>query len=277
MSPSVFSAAALEANRAGALSPEQLRSLEASAAYRRKGVVGHLLHSRDAFAQDVSNGIVSVTEGAISKKIYNMNLFNDQGGTVPPSFLVYVANREMGNQEFHSASDLYDAAPDVGTVRLFYLPQSKWALNFEVLEVALSADEVSGSDGTHLLLEWNAARRAHDKVGEAEALAKMQTIGQALVNGQPLAGDPSGPDEVRAAVVGHWQSPTLKVTVRADGTLIATLGDEPPMAGRWAVEPSGRVTASVPGVAERVDASVIGGRLTLVIDGQGLRLDRVPK
>jgi hypothetical protein len=34
------------------------------------------------------------------------------------------------------------------------------------------------------------------------------------------------------------------------------------------------VTASVPGVAEQVDASVIGGRLTLVIEGQSLRLDR---
>jgi hypothetical protein len=34
------------------------------------------------------------------------------------------------------------------------------------------------------------------------------------------------------------------------------------------------VTASVPGVAEQVDASVIGRRLTLVIEGQSLRLDR---
>ena len=171
----------------------------------------------------------------------------------------------MGNQEFHSASDLHDAAPHAGIVRLFYLPQSKWAVNFEVLQVEVAADPASGSDGRRLLLEWNAARRAHDEVGEGVALAKMQAIGQAFVEKQPLAGDLVEPDEVRAAVVGGWQSPGLKVTVRDDGTLSATLGAEPPMAGRWEVDPSGRVAASVPGVAEQVDASVIGGRLTLVI------------
>jgi hypothetical protein len=277
MSDSAFSVAALEANRAGALSPEQLRSLELSAAHRRKGVVGRLVHSRDAFAQDVSNGIVAAAEGAISKKIYNVSLSNDQGGTAPSSFLVYVANREMGNQEFHSASEFYDAAPDVGFVRLFYLPQSKWAVNFEALQVAPPADLTSASDGAQLVSEWNTARGAHDKVGEAEALAKMQAIAEAFVKGQPLQGDPVRPDEVREAVVGDWQSPALKVTVRADGTLSATLGADPPAAGRWAVDPSGQVTASVPGLAEQVDASVIGGRLTLVIDGQGLCLDRVPR
>ena len=275
MSGTAFSVDSLEANRAGTFSPEQVRSLEAGAAYRRKGLVGHLLHSRDAFAQDVANGVVAATEGAISKKIYNLNFLNDGGGgTVPPSFLIWVANREMGNQEFHSASDLYDAAPDAGTVRLFYLPQSKWAVNFEVLPVVVAAELASGSDGTQLLLEWNAARRAHDKVGEAMALAKMQAIGQALAGGQPLAGDPVEPDELRAAVVGNWQSPALKVAVRGDGTLSATVGSDPPMAGRWEVDPSGRVTASVPGVAEQVDAWVIGGRLTLLIEGQSLRLDR---
>lgn len=275
-SDTAFSLDSLEANRAGALSPEQSRSLEANATYRSKGLVRHLLHSRDAFAQDVANGVVAATQGAISKKISHMSLPNEGGATAPPSFLIWVANREMGNQEFHSASDLHDAAPHAGIVRLFYLPQSKWAVNFEVLQVEVAADLASGSDGRRLLLEWNAARRAHDEVGEGVALAKMQAIGQAFVEKQPLAGDPVEPDEVRAAVVGGWQSPGLKVTVRDDGTLSATLGAEPPMAGRWEVDPSGRVAASVPGVAEQVDASVIGGRLTLVIAGQTLRLERAP-
>jgi hypothetical protein len=276
MSAGAFSVGSLEANRAGTLSPEQLRSLEASAAYRGKGLIRHLLHRRDGFAQDVANGVVAATEGAISKKVSHINLPSEGGATAPPSFLIWVANREMGNQEFHSASDLHDAAPQVGTVRLFYLPQSKWAVNFEVLQVAVAADLASSSDESRLLFEWTAARRAGDKVGEAEALAKMQAIGQAVAAGQALAGDPIEPDEVRAAVVGGWQSPALKVTVRGDGTLSATLGAEPPMVGRWEVDATGRVTASVPGVADQVDASVIGGRLTLVIEGQSLRLDRVP-
>ncbi len=140
-------------------------------------------------------------EGSISKKISYVSLPNEGGATAPPSFLIWVANREIDNQEFHSASEIHDAAPHAGTVRLFYLPQGKWAVNFEVLQVSVATDLASGSDGTRLLFQWNAARRVHDKVVEADALAKLQAIGQALVEGQPLVGKPVEPDEVRAAVV----------------------------------------------------------------------------
>ena len=68
-SDTAFSLDSLEANRAGACaSPEQSRSLEANATYRSKGLVRHLLHSRDAFAQDVANGVVAATQGAISQE-----------------------------------------------------------------------------------------------------------------------------------------------------------------------------------------------------------------
>jgi hypothetical protein len=45
MTDMAFSAAALDANRAGRLGPDQLRDLQASVRYRRRGLVGHLLRS----------------------------------------------------------------------------------------------------------------------------------------------------------------------------------------------------------------------------------------
>ena len=70
MTDIAFSAGALDANRAGRLGPDQLRDLQAGVRYRRSGLVGHLLHSGDTFAQDVANGQVASVDGAITKKIW---------------------------------------------------------------------------------------------------------------------------------------------------------------------------------------------------------------
>lgn len=74
MTDSVFLAEALDANRAGRLSPGQLRDLQASVRFRSKGLIRRLLHGNDAFARDVASGLVGSAEGAIT------NLVPDLGG-----------------------------------------------------------------------------------------------------------------------------------------------------------------------------------------------------
>lgn len=124
MTGMAFSAGALDANRAGRLGPDQLHDLQASVRYRRRGLVGHFLHSGDAFAQDVASGQVASVEGAITKKILQSSCGGD--GEAPPSYRIWVASRQAGNQQFKSGAEFYDSAPDGGFVRLFYLPKSKW-------------------------------------------------------------------------------------------------------------------------------------------------------
>ncbi len=92
MTDMVFSAGALDANRAGRLSPDQLRDLQAGVRYRRRGLVGHLLHSGDAFAQDMANGRVVSVEGAITKKIWQVGFGGDS--VAPPSYQIWVASRQ---------------------------------------------------------------------------------------------------------------------------------------------------------------------------------------
>jgi hypothetical protein len=167
MTEMAFSAGALEANRAGRLGPGQLRDLQASVRYRRRGLVGHLLRSRDAFAQDVADGRVASVEGAITKKIWQPSYAGD--GDAPPSYQIWVASRQAGNQQFKSGSEFYDSAPDGGFVRLFYLPQSKWAVNFEWLPNAPPQDRGPGERAEQALRDWRAARKAGDMVGEADA------------------------------------------------------------------------------------------------------------
>ena len=131
MTDMAFSASALDANRAGRLSPDQPRDLQASVRYRRSGVVGHFLRSRDAFAQDVATGQVASVEGAITKKIWQPAYGGE--GEAPPSYQIWVASRQAGSRQFKSDDEFYESAPGDGFVRLSYLPQSKWAVNFEWL------------------------------------------------------------------------------------------------------------------------------------------------
>jgi hypothetical protein len=278
MTDMAFSAGALDANRAGRLSPDQLRDLQASVRHRRRGVVGHLLHSADAFALDVASGQVASVEGAITKKVWQPAYTGE--GMAPPSYQIWVAGRPAGNQQFKSDTEFYDSAPDGGFVRLFYLPQSKWAVNFEWLPDAPPQDRKLGDRAQQALLDWRAARKARDVVGEAEARAGMASIRREVASYLPEnelpAHEQLAPGRLRESVIGSWESPFLSVSIRADGTLTATMGAAAPQAGRWSVDPGGRVVTDVMGASMAIDASVTGDVLTLVINGQALNLRRSP-
>lgn len=51
------------------------------------------------------------------------------GHLLPLTFWVFVASRDAGNQKFNCAQQFFDRAPGVGLVRLYYLPQSRRAVN----------------------------------------------------------------------------------------------------------------------------------------------------
>jgi hypothetical protein len=198
----------------------------------------------------------------------------------PPSYQIWVAGRPAGNQQFKSDTEFYDSAPDGGFVRLFYLPQSKWAVNFEWLPDAPPQDRKLGDRAQQALLDWRATRKARDVVGEAEARAGMASIRREVASYLPEnelpAHEQLAPGRLRESVIGSWESPFLSVSIRADGTLTATMGAAAPQAGRWSVDPGGRVVTDVMGASMAIDASVTGDVLTLVINGQALNLRRSP-
>jgi hypothetical protein len=132
MTDSAFSPGALDANRAGRLGPEQMDSLQASVRRRSRGLIRHLLHGNDTFARDVADGRVSAADGAITKETFGSVAGNGES-SAPLSFWVFVASRDAGNQKFSCGQQFFDRAPDAGLVRLYYLPQSRWAVNYELL------------------------------------------------------------------------------------------------------------------------------------------------
>ena len=191
-----------------------------------------------------------------------------------------MASQAAGRQQFKSGEEFYDAAPDEGFVRLFYLPRSKWAVNFEWLPDEPPQDGKLAERAEQALRDWRAARKAHDVVGEAEARAAMASIRREAESYLPEDGPPAheelAPGQLREAIIADWQSPFLSISVRADGTLTATMGAGAPQPGHWSVDPAGRVVTDVMGASMAIDASVAGDVLTLVINGQALNLRRSP-
>lgn len=268
---------AVDANRSGRLSEQQLRELEAGVRHRSRGLVRHLLHSHDSFAQDVEGGRVESIEGAITKEIDRHTPYIDNE-SVPPDYRLSVSGRQAGSQVFSTTRELYESAPYGGHVRLYYLPRSRFAVNLELLPDAPVGD-ISLNSVKRVLADQFRARKAHDKVGSAEARAEMEAIAREAESYVPKDPPPGAQQleggEIAPAIIGDWKSPFLTLSVREGGTLTATMPNGAAQEGRWSVDPSGRLLADVMGSSRQIDAWIAGNELTLGIDGQKLKLKRV--
>ncbi|MGO9974867.1 MAG: hypothetical protein ACLP01_19105 [Solirubrobacteraceae bacterium] len=262
---------ALGANRSAALSERQLARLQNHVSRKDSGILGPALRRTDPLAKDVREGKVASIEGAITKRILQFD------GSVPAAHRIWVANRQAGNQEFHSPVDIYEAAPDGGFVRLFHLPRSRWVVNFELLPDP-PIENLSATGATQAIRTWLGAASRHDAVGAAEARAEITAMGRQLQSYLPREAPPAGaPSENRPleqAIIGSWESPFLTVSFRADGTLSARTAGHGDQQGRWSVDPGGRLVADVAGAAFAGDASVADDALTVDIGGRWLRLRR---
>jgi hypothetical protein len=271
---------ALEANRAGRLSEQQRRELDAAARQHHGGVVGLAFRRVLPLGKDVQAGRVDAIEGAVTKRMGTDIAYNLTGAVpqspAPTSYRIWVANRELGNQEFRTSQDIYESAPEAGIVRLFYLPRSRWVVNLERLP-DLPVD-VSQEGIAQALSDTRAARDARDKVGAAEARAEWAALERGIEAYVPKAGAPPGPagdpGALRTAIVGTWSSPFLDVTVRADGTLTTRVPGAGEQSGRWSVDAEGRLHLDAMGSTQVVEASVEGEWLALGIQGQSFRLKR---
>lgn len=272
------SAEALEANRAGRLSDQQRRELEAAARQHHRGVVGLAVRRFLPLGKDVQIGRVESVEGAVTKKRGTDidYILTGAQSTAPTSYRIWVASHEAGSQEFRTSQDIYEAVPDAGIVRLFYLPRSRWAINVE--QLADMPVEVSQSGIANVLADSQAAHKAHDKVAAAEARAELAAIERGIEEYLPKPGDPRGPRTeppvLAAAIVGTWSSPFLTVTFQEDGRVTAEIPGSGAQQGDWSVDSDGRLCAEIMGARQVAEAWLDGEWLTMTIQGQSLRLKR---
>lgn len=276
MSETVYSQDALEANRRGALSAGQLAQLQGQVAWKHRGLMGHIGRRIDPWANDVQAGRVEVIEGAATKRERRPTAYIDTENNLL-TYEICVASQQIGNQVFDSSQEIYEAAPGMGMLRLFYLPHSRWVVNFERLpDVVLTDTSMQGTFQT--LRDWATAALTHDQVGSAEARARLAAIGgdvsRYLPDQVPATFVPSDPGTLAGRIVGEWTSPMLSVTFEPEGRLTAQVSGEKPHAGAWSMDADGRLHSDVMGAPITADASIVDDELTLVINGQALTMKR---
>jgi hypothetical protein len=291
-----FSQDALPANRSGRLSDEQLRRWQEIARERRMGIrraaylpgaigtvlliadgppskavarrlVGAaslalipviiVLANHDALSADVREGRVESIEGAITKRVV-------RGRTLSRFYM------EIGRRRLQVSRSGYDAAPDAGIVRAYYLPRSLRVVNLERLpDPALPM----GPDAAQQIIAGLiGALRSRDPVAMAEARARAAALLDAI------RGDvPSGAVTRLTAdeLYGSWANPLMTVTFGRDGVAtLATLGG-PLRTGRWAIDANGRLVTDASGQMEPIDAWLDRDHLTIAIDNDRIALTRV--
>ena len=231
----------------------------------------HALGIGNRLVRDLRDGRVLAIEGAISKR---RDLQQSRSVTPRTHHLI------VEGQWFAVGPAGFDAAPDAGYVRLFYLPRSHRAVNLERLPARVSTREVLANPAQ--ALESFAARvLSPDRTTRAEALADAADVTAAWSAGQQQVAAAAhaaarDPRPLAEAILGTWSmGGLLTVEFRADGTALVrpALGAE--TRGRWAVDGSGRLRSNVTGDDQVGDASIAGDVLTLSSEETTLSFQRV--
>ena len=220
----------------------------------------------DPLAADVRGRRVETVQGAIGKR-----RVRSTAATGHTRHYLNVAGRQL--RTFLSA---YEAAPDAGYVRAYYLPRTRRLVNLERLPnppLPASADEARDMVG-----RIARALVGGDPVASAEARASAAGLIDAA---HDLITEPSNSPSrsaagglVRGALVGRWTHPLVTVTLAEDGMATVTTIAGASQAGHWSVDSQGRLLTDVTGTLEPTDAALDGDRLTIQLEGRRLTFTR---
>ena len=226
------------------------------------------LSGGDALTQDLRSGRVEAVEGAITKVRIR--------GTRSAASTHYF---DVEGSRLHVTPGQYDWAPDAGIVRVFYLPHSHRAVNFERLaDRPLPAGAMESP--REAIKQVLGAFGAHDETSRAEARAQLAAMGNQLgarVEGSAVTRPTQGqrdPRPLSESIVGTWSNGLLTFAFAPDGTGTATLPGGHVRSGHWSVGADGKLVADVMGHSDAAEAWVAGDELTISDGGRGIVLKR---
>jgi hypothetical protein len=300
----LFPVEALGENRSGHLTGDQVRRFERVVSGRRKstqglavpvGAIGALLvilsgpaatavnrhltgwaflaaaavilaaPAFDPLAADVRDGQVETVQGAVGKRRLQFS------GARFSSYYLIVAGRQLRTYR----SD-YDAAPDAGYVRAYYLPRTRRLVNLERLPnppLPSSPDEVRDMFGrmARALVTGDPTTLAEARASAADLFDAAQ---ESRVEPADTASGRVAKGLVREALVGSWRHPLVTVTLAGNGTATVTTIAGVTQAGHWSVDAQGRLLTDATGTMEPTDAALEGDRLTIQLEGRRLTFSR---
>jgi len=220
----------------------------------------------DPLAADVRGGRVETVQGAVGKR-----RVQSTGRTGSTRYYLNVAGRQL--QTYSSA---YDAAPDAGYVRAYYLPRTRRLVNLERLP---NPPPPSGpGEARDMFGQMARAFVTRDPVAFAKSRANAAGLIDAARESAVEPSDaPSGHRAgglVRQALVGQWTHPLVTVTLAEDGTATVTTMMGATQSGHWSVDGHGRLLTDATGTMEPTDAALDDGRLTIQLEGRRLTFTR---
>lgn len=221
-----------------------------------------------ALARDLERVQVQSIDGAIGKRFGSYSSGTQSG--VRPRYL------DVGDQTFRVPRDVYDAAPEAGFVRLYFLPESRRPVNLERLPDRPFTAGTAPQDLAQSLLA--AVRsRSPSPINEMRAsMAGFEASMKAELESPPSP-PPHGdrdPRPLGQAILGTWSNGFVTVAFSQDGSVTTTMMGGRQRRGRWSVDGSGRLRSDVTGQQDVADAWVVGDQLTISADGAGLTFTR---
>ncbi len=219
---------------------------------------------------DVREGRLESVEGAIAKRTTGLK----GSGAGSRYYSIIVGGRRL---RAHSRAS-FDAAPDAGYVRVYFFPRSRRVVNLEQLP---DPPIPTGSGAAQEIVQNFAhALISRDRTAIAEASAHMAAL-KHVVEGPPPDATASATDRARASrlqaddLYGTWANPILTISFMKNGiaTMTPAFGGGR-RDGHWSVDRNGRLVTDVSGSMEPIEASLEGGRLTIVFEGQRVAFTR---
>jgi hypothetical protein len=199
------------------------------------------LSGGDALTQDLRSVKVESVEGAITKVLIR--------GTRSAASTHYF---DVAGKRLHVNSSQYDWAPDAGIVRVFYLPHSHRAVNFERL-ADRPLPEGAMASPREAIKEVLGAFGAHDETSRAEARAQLAAMGDQLrpkVEGSAVTRPPQGqrdPRPLSESILGTWSNGLLTFAFAPGGTATATLPGGHVRSGQSSVYADGNLVGDLMG------------------------------
>jgi hypothetical protein len=217
----------------------------------------------DPLAADVRQGRVETVQGAVGKR-------STQGKGPPGRTTSYYLN--IAGRQLRTYRSAYEAAPDAGYVRAYYLPRTRRLINLERLP---NPHVPSGPDEARNMLGRMArALVTRDPVARADAAGLIDVAQKSIVEFSDTQSGRVAGGLVREVLVGRWTHPLVTVTLAEDGTATVTTIAGSTQAGHWSEDSQGRLLTDVTGTMEPMDAALDGGRLTIQLDGRRLTFSR---
>lgn len=221
----------------------------------------------DPLTKDARSGRVESVEGAIAKRKVEA-----VGEDSHASYYF-----EVGGKSISVSYAAYEAAPDAGYVRIFFLPATHRLVNMVRLpdrplpEGAPSHQEILRIAATAL--------GSHDAIKSAEAHAQLAALenkyGPHPVGEAPPA-DKVDPRPLAQSILGSWTNGMVSVTFAAAGTMCVQMPGGGERTGHWSVGADGQLVADVMGRMGGTSAWVAGDELTISMGNMALTLSRVP-